>query len=85
MMEEMNEMLLNASGEEEIVSKLENEVSEASDLSSDDDELENDFTDSISVYKDKSIQFRNEPPLQSGKCASKNILNLAPGPSKYAT
>ena len=64
-MEEINDMLLTASDEEDIVSETEDHVSEASELSSDDDELhrENDFTNSIYMYKDKSLQYRREPPL----------------------
>ena len=45
----------------------------------------NDFTDRIHVSKVKSFQYRIELPLKAGNRASKYILNLTPGPIRYAT
>lgn len=83
--EEIYDMLLSSSDDEEIVSELEDHISEASELSSADDETENEFTDCTYLSKDKSIQYRSDPPTQTGKRTSKDILNLTPGPTRYAT
>lgn len=44
----------------EIVSESEDYISEVSQLSPDDDEPEIDFTNSIFMSKDKSVQYRSE-------------------------
>ena len=83
--EEFYYMLLSSSDDEAIVSELEDHISEASESSSADDETENEFTDCTYLSKDKSIQYRSVPPTQTDKWTSKDILNLTPGPTRYAT
>lgn len=82
---EIRDMLLAASDDEEIVSELEDHISEDSELSSEDDETEIECTDCTYLSKDKLIQYRSDPPLQTRKRSSKDILNLTPGPTRYAT
>ena len=84
-MGEIDDMKLIASDEEETVLEPEDHISGASELSSEDDKPENHLSDSIYMSTDKSFQYRSEPPLQKDKRTSKNILNLAPGPTKYVT
>lgn len=71
----MDRSLLDAvqatSDDEEIVSKLEDHISENSELSSEDDKPEIEFTSSFYLNKDKSIQYRNEPSLEGVKRFSK--------------
>ena len=55
-MKEMDNMLLIAPDNEKTVLESEDQISEAYELSLDNDELENYLTDSIYVFKNKLVQ-----------------------------
>lgn len=70
--------------DEETLSETDDHISGISESSSE-DEGDETINSSVLLSKDKSIQYRSDPPLQQGRRASKDVLNLTPGPTRYAT
>lgn len=65
--EEIHNMLLAAADDMKIVWELEDHISETYKLSLKDNETKNEFMNCTYSSKDRSIQYRREPPLQTGK------------------
>lgn len=88
--EEIHELLLEMSDEEEVASEIEDHISESELTSDDDTDDESDQsmiqTETL-LSKDGKIEWKSEPQSQTlcGRRKAENILNMTPGPTKYAT
>ena len=86
--EEIEHILHTISDEEESASEIDDYVSE-NELSSDDDtdeeseKLVNQST--ILLRKDDKIEWNSEPQPLCGRRVAENVINMTPGPARYAT